>query len=334
PVTMQAAPVAVQTVAVASVPISTTHVEVVVQPVVPKADETPLTLVKEAFAAADEEEEEDDEGEMGSAPAVRISQFRLDESLVADNIRAVQVWWQQRPGGKLLTAADYGFSKEMFEEDPVYNLFRLSALALQLFRYGGRLNTGKGGQSYAMLDQMGFYSNLIRSTQSVDDILLALFDAGMSQRAEDFGNLHYLLIIRRALKKLGEDGVKELLASESIADLVTGLWEHIGHFHLTYEIIWIARELAALNVLACDDAQTIGVVPLPKVRETAFRLGFIETPYAADFAHLVSISRRLSKLFGADIAWEAPLVYFEPKRELRYDASEPSYFTRDQLGID
>ncbi|MBQ9241682.1 MAG: hypothetical protein IJ165_00390, partial [Proteobacteria bacterium] len=334
PAAMPVAPVAVQTVAVASVPISSTHVEVVVQPVVPRADETPLTLVKEAFAAADEEEEEDDEGEMGSAPAVRISQFRLDESMVADNVRAVQVWWQQRPGGKLLSAADYGFSKEMFEEDPLYNLFRLSALALQLFRYGGHLNTGKGGQSYAMLDQMGFYSNLIRSTQSVDDILLALFDGGMAQRAEDFGNLHYLLIIRRALKKLGEDGVKELLAAESMADLVSSLWEHIGHFQLTYEIIWIARELAAMQVIACGDARSIGVVPLPKVRETAFRLGFIETPYAADFAHLVSISRRLSKLFGADISWEAPLVYFEPKRELRYDSSEPSYFTRDQLGLD
>ena len=73
---------------------------------------------------------------------------------------------------------------------------------------------------------------------------------------------------------------------------------------------------------------------MPKVRETAFRLGFIETPYAADFAHLVSISKRLSKFFGAGDAWEAPLVYFEPKRDLRYDSSEPAYFTRDQLGID
>ena len=62
--------------------------------------------------------------------------------------------------------------------------------------------------------------------------------------------------------------------------------------------------------------------------------GFIETPYAADFAHLVSISKRLSKFFGAGDAWEAPLVYFEPKRDLRYDSSEPAYFTRDQLGID
>ena len=117
-------------------------------------------------------------------------------------------------------------------------------------------------------------------------------------------------------------------------DVVSGLWQHIGGFQLTYEILWIAREMAALGVLKCDDALSIGVIPLPKVRETSFRLGFIETPYAADFAHLVSISRRLTKFFGAADAFEAPLVYFEPKRELRYDASEPTYFTRDQLGID
>ena len=318
----------------ASVPISSTHVEVIVQPVVPKADETPLHLVKEAFAAADEEEDEDEEGEMGSAPAVQIGKFRLDEMMVEDNLRAVQVWWQQRPGGRLLTCTDYGFAKEAFDEDALYALFRLSALALQIFRYGGRLNTSKGGQSYAMLDQMGFYSNLIRSTQTVDEILLNLFKGGMANRADDFGNLHYLLIIRKALKDLGEDGVKSLLASEHIADVVMGLWEHIGHFQLTYEILWIARELVALGVVTCDDAQTIGVVPLPKVRETAFRLGFIETPYAADFAHLVSISRRLSKFFGARDAWEAPLVYFDPRRDLRYDSSEPAYFTREQLGID
>ena len=89
-----------------------------------------------------------------------------------------------------------------------------------------------------------------------------------------------------------------------------------------------------MGVISCEDKEIIGVVPLPKVRETAFRLGFIETPYAADFAHLVSISKRLSKFFGAGDAWEAPLVYFEPKRDLRYDSSEPAYFTRDQLGID
>lgn len=331
---VQAAAMPVMPVAVSSVPVSTTHVEVIVQPVVPKADETPLNLVREAFAAADEEEEEDDDGEMGSAPAVRIAQFRLDEGLIEDNLRALRVWWQQRPGGKLLTAADYGFSKETFDEDPLYALFRLAALALQLFRYGGRLNTCKGGQSYAMLDQMGFYSNLIRSTQTVDEILLALFRGGMGNRADDFANLHYLLVIRHALRELGTDGVKEMLASESMADLVSALWQHIGNYQLTYEILWIAREMAAMGVITCDDAQSVGVIPLPKVRETAFRLGFIETPYAADFPHLVSISRRLSKFFTAGDAWEAPLVYFEPKRDLRYDTSEPAYFTRDQLGLD
>ena len=309
-------------------------VEILVQPIVPRPDETPLALVREAFASADAEEALDENEEPGSAPAVQIAQFRIDPSTVAANVNAIHTWWRMRPGGKMLTAADYGFVREDFETDALYALFRLSNLALQLFRYGGRLNTSKGGQSFAMLDQMGFYSNLMHSKQTVDKIVLGLVDGGMANRFEDLGNLHYTLIIRRDLKALGAKGVSALLSSPSMADVVLGLWEHIGHFHLTYEILWIARELASLGVLSCEDSSSLGVVPLPKVRETAFRLGFIETPYAADFPHLVSISRRLSSLFPAEVGWEAPLVYFEPKRDIRYDSSEPAYFTRDQLGID
>ncbi|MBQ1266100.1 MAG: hypothetical protein IIY06_04950, partial [Proteobacteria bacterium] len=313
---------------------STSHVEVIVTPVKPKFDETPLELVRAAFAEADEEEEENDDGEMDSAPKVRIEQFRLDEETIANNVNAVQTWWRMRPGGRLLQSSDYGFTAESFEEDAAYGLFRLSALALQLFRYGGRLNTSRGGQSFALLDQMGLYSNLMRSKKGVDKILGELLDGGLGGRAEDLGNLHWLLIIRRSLAKLGDKGVRALLAGESMQEIVSGLWMDIGQGQLTYEIIWIARELVALGMITCDDAASLGVVPLPKVRETAFRLGFIESPYAADFAHLVSISRRLTKFFGAGDAYEAPLVYFEPKRELRYDSSEPAYFTRDQLGID
>ena len=309
-------------------------VEILVQPIVPRPDETPLALIREAFASADAEEALDENEEPGSAPAVQIAQFRIDPSTVAANVNAIHTWWRMRPGGKMLTAADYGFVREDFETDALYALFRLSNLALQLFRYGGRLNTSKGGQSFAMLDQMGFYSNLMHSKQTVDKIVLGLVDGGMANRFEDLGNLHYTLIIRRDLKALGAKGVSALLSSPSMADVVLGLWEHIGHFHLTYEILWIARELASLGVLSCEDSSSLGVVPLPKVRETAFRLGFIETPYAADFPHLVSLSRRLSSLFPAEVGWEAPLVYFEPKRDIRYDSSEPAYFTRDQLGID
>lgn len=309
-------------------------VEYVVQPIAPKADETPLLLVREAFGEADEEEEENDDGEMDCAPKIRLEQFRLDASLVSDNVRALQFWWRGRPGGKLLCAADYGMQAADFADEPAFALFRLTALALQLLRYQGRLNTAKGGQSYAILEQMGFYSNLFKSKKSVDSILDALLKGGLAQHSDYFSNLHLLLVVRRALKDLKDEGVREILAKESMADILGALWEQLGSFALSYEIIWIARELAGMGLVAAADAQSIGVLPLPKVRETAFRLGLIETPYASDFLHLVSISKRLSRFFGHEDAWEAPLVYFEPKRDLRYDSSEPAYFTRDQLGID
>ncbi|MGI5830698.1 MAG: hypothetical protein ACOX8U_11115 [Bradymonadia bacterium] len=309
-------------------------VEYVVQPLRPKVEETPLQLVREAFAQADEEEVEDEYGDFDTAPKVRIEQFRIDESLLAENLRALQFWWRQRPGGKVLTAADYGIEKSDFEEEPAFALFRLSALALQLLRYQGRLNVSRGGQSYAILEQMGFYTNLFKSKKSVDNIVDALLKGGLGQHSDYFSNLHLLLVLRRNLKELKDDGVRALFAKEYMADLVASLWEALGSFTLSYEIIWVARELATMGLLGAEDALSVGVLPLPKVRETAFRLGFIETPYAADFSHLVSISRRLTTFFGHEDAWEAPLVYFEPKRDLRYDSSEPAYFTRDQLGID
>ncbi|MCL2325161.1 MAG: hypothetical protein FWC40_01455 [Proteobacteria bacterium] len=317
-----------------AVRVSASRVEVYVQPLVPRSEETPLLLVQEAFLSADAEEAEDEEGEVGSAASIQIGQLRLDEMLVSENLRAVQSWWRMRPGGRVLTASDYGFEAETFKEDALFGLFRLSALALQLFRYCGRLNTSRGGQSFAMFDQMGFYSNLLRSSRNVDDILSELLDGGLGQRADDFSNLHFLLIIRRGLLRLGCEGVEGILAAPSVSDVVAGLWQHVGQFQLTYEVLWLVRELGALGVLSCEDWESAGVVPLPKVRETAFRLGFIETPYAADFGHLVSISRRLSKFFGLGDGWEAPLVYFEPRRDLRYDTAEASYFTRDQLGLD
>ena len=314
--------------------ITESHVEIVVQPIAPKTDETPLQLIRDAFAEADEEEEETDFGDFDSAPKVRIEQLRLDESVVAENVRAVQVWWRNRPGGKLLTARDYGFSKEDFEKEPAFNLFRLSALALQLLRFQGRLNAGQGGQSFAMFDQMGFFQNLFKSRKGVDTILDELLKGGMGQHAEYFCNLHYLLIIRRALKALKDEGVKEILSKENMSELLGNLWKELGSFQLTYEILWIARELGDMEVISCDDVDAVGVVPFPRVRETAFRLGMIETPYAADFTHLISISRRISKFFGRNDAWEAPLMYFDPRRELNYDSSGLGFFTRDQMGID
>ncbi|MDX9720270.1 MAG: hypothetical protein RBU37_05965 [Myxococcota bacterium] len=309
-------------------------VRVVVQPIRPVAEEEPLRLLREAFTEADEEEESDAFGEPEPALQLRLEQLRLEPEQVADNVRAVLSWWQRRPGGKLLRASDYGFSAERFESEPAYAMFRLSALAVSLFRFQGRLNVGKGGEAFGILDQMGFFENLFKSSQSVEEILEALFNGGLAQRPELFSNLHYFLLLRRSLRLQGDDGVRTWAQLEEPAQCVSTLWQHLAHFSLHYEIFWILRELHVLGAWPSDSLAELSVVPLPKVRETAFRLGLLETPYAADFPTLLSVSRRLSRFFGKEADFEAPLVYFEPRRALHYDASEPSYFSRDQLGLD
>ncbi len=309
-------------------------VQVVVQPIRPEAAEVPLRLVREAFAQADAEEETDDFGEPAPAVQVRLEQLRLDEETVAENLRAVQAWWQSRPGGRVLTARSYGFSAEAYAAEPSYTLYRLASLAVSLFRFQGRLQVGKGGEAFGILDQMGFFTNSFKSRKGIDAILEALFKGGLGQRPELFSNLHYFLLFRRALKELKDEGVREMAESDGPDLLLGKLWEHLGVFSLHYEILWIARELMEMGAWPRQDLAQVGVVPLPKVRENAFRLGFIETPYATDFPSLVAVSRRLSRFFPAALGWEAPLVYFEPKRVLHYDAAEAAFFTKDQLGID
>lgn len=314
------------------VPLDVETVRVIVQPVERRTDGAPLKLVQEAFAAADEGELDEFGEESGTAEQL-IGELRLDEEIVAENLRAVLSSWQGRPGAKLLRASDYGLTLEGYQAEPAYTVFRLSCLAVNLFRFQGRLNVGKGGESFAMLDQMGLFSNLFKSSTSVDDILAELFAGGLDNRPEVFSNLHFYLLFRRALRPLGDEGITRLSEIEDPGSLAGELWHKLGHFSLHYEILWIQRELFLLGAWENERLAELGVVPLPTVRDHAFRLGFLETPYAADFPSLVAISRRLSQLFPKESHFEAPLVHFRTEPSTGYDRGESPYFTRDQLGV-
>ena len=312
----------------------TERIQVVVQPLAPKTEETPLQLISEVFEEIDEEEDVDDFGESEPMLAGQLGRLRIDHELITENLQAIQRWWAQRPAGRMLSARDYGFSKESFDKEPAFALFRLSCLALSLFRFKGQLNVSRGSEAFGVLDQMGLFTNLYKSDRPVDEILEELFKAGLAQRPEFFSNLHFFLLLRRSIRALGDEGVGRLAAEESPEEVVSQLWQHLAQFSLHYEIIWILRELHIMGVFPVAALAEIGVVPLPKVRETAFKLGLIETPYAADFTSLVGTSKRLSRFFGPDDGFEAPLFYFEVQRWQSYDRSASDYFTRDQLGID
>ena len=341
PAPVVAAPVGAQPVAYAAtgapqvvIPAGTETVQVMVQPVEARVGGAPLKLVQEAFEAADEEAL-DEMGESSSEAMLSIEQLRIEPELAAENLRAIQSWWDSRPAGRMLRATQYGFTQEAYEADPAYELFRLACLSVSLFRFEGRLQVGRGGGAFGRLDQMGLFTNLFKSRKKVDTILEELFKAGLSNQPELFCNLHYFLLFRRAIKSLGDKGVRALGALEGADEIVGKLWQELGHFSLHYEIFWIAREMCLMGAWENEGIKDLAVVPLPRVRDNAFQLGFIESPYAPDFPSLVGISRRLSALFGERYGFEAALMYFDPRRsELNYDRSEANYFTRVQMGID
>jgi hypothetical protein len=309
-------------------------VRVIVQPVEAQVGGEPLRLVAEAFEAADEEAL-DEEGEETTDAQQLVERVRVAQTTAARNLAAIKTWWTQRPSGKLLRATDYGFSEELYEAQPALTLFRLSCLAVSLFRHQGQVQVAKGSEAFSLLDQMGLFENLYRSTQPVDEILEGLFAGGLSHRPELFCNLHYFLLLSRAVKALGDDGVRALTEQDEAAGLLGILWQKLAHFSLHYEVLWVARELNLLGVWSVEGLDALGVVPLPRVRENAFRLGLLETPYAADFPSLIGVSRRLTRLFGVEDGLEAPLVYFDPRQHINaYDSADTRFFLRERLSVD
>jgi hypothetical protein len=315
------------------IPAGVETVRVMVQPVEPQVGGEPLKLVAEAFEAADEESL-DEEGEETTDAQQLVERVRVSPALAARNLEALKASWRRYPTGRVLRATDYGFDAEQFKAQPALTLFRLSSLAVSLFRHQGQVQVGKGGEAFATLDQMGLFENLYRSAQPVDEILEGLFAGGLSHRPEVFCNLHYFLLLARAVKAMGDDGVRALAEQEEAAGLVGILWQKLAHFSLHYEVLWVARELHLLGAWQVEGLAELSVLPLPKAREVAFRLGLLETPYAADFPSLVGVSRRLSRLLSVADGLEAPLIYFQPRQHISaYDSASPSLFLRERLNL-
>jgi len=85
--------------------------------------------------------------------------------------------------------------------------------------------------------------------------------------------------------------------------------------------LWKAEGLHAFRVVPTDD-----------VMDTAFRLGFVPTPYIGNFAAALYASRTLTGFFGEEYGYEMGLLHLkrilDDKRNQRWRGS---FFCRDHL---
>lgn len=216
-------------------------------------------------------------------PTSRFAQGFSDEVL-AETTTRLAAWHAEaasRTTSQTYSPADFGLDAEAWVEsadEVVYRVAVAAALAFRLDRDRASVLA-----AFSALDKAGVLADLYQGT--VPENLPAQVDA----RA--------LMLASLAARRCAE--VPELAAQldgrASAAEAFASLDAALGRGLFRTELFWIMDMLSKLGVIRYDDLADFTVTPHRIVRDTLFRLGFIDTPYASDPAALTTTAKAARK---------------------------------------
>lgn len=220
-------------------------------------------------------------GRERAVPASRFVQGFSDEVL-GETTSRIAAWWTEaaRPAVSY-HPSDFGLDAEAWVEgadEVVYRIAVAAALAFRLDRDRAAVIA-----AFTALDKAGVLGDLYQGT--VPENLPAQVDA----RA--------LMLASLAARRCAEvpELASQLEGRASAAEAFASLDAALGRGLFRTELFWIVDMLAKLGVIRYDDLGDFTVTPHRIVRDTLFRLGFTETPYASDNASLVAATRAARK---------------------------------------
>lgn len=202
---------------------------------------------------------------------------------IHDETRArIVSWWAeaQRPS-LTYVPSDFGIDPEGWMEGADEVVYRIAVAAALAFRLDRDRNAVIA--AFAALDKAGVLSDLYQGI--VPENLPAQVDA----RA--------LMLASLAARRCAEvpELASQLDGRASAAEAFAALDSALGRGLFRTELFWIVDMLAKLGVLRYDDLADFTVTPHRIVRDTLFRLGFVETPYAKDGAALIAAASAARK---------------------------------------
>lgn len=202
---------------------------------------------------------------------------------VQDETRArIVSWWAdaQRPSLSYLPS-DFALDAEAWVEGADEVVYRIAVAAALAFRLDRDRNAVIA--AFTALDKASVLSDLYQGI--VPENLPAQVDA----RA--------LMLASLAARRCAEvpELASQLEGRTSAAEAFASLDMALGRGLFRTELFWIVDMLAKLGVLRYDDLADFTVTPHRIVRDTLFRLGFIDTPYANDGAALISAASAARK---------------------------------------
>ncbi len=214
-------------------------------------------------------------------PTSRFAHGFTDD--VRDESRArIAAWWADTSADasrRVVTyqPSDFGLDAESWVEHADEVVYRVAVAAALAFR----LERDRAGviASFDALDKAGVLADLYQGT--VPENLPAHVDA----RA--------LMLASLAARRCAEvpDLASQLDGRASAAEAFASLEAALGRGLFRTELFWIMDMLARLGVIRYDDLSDFTVTPHRIVRDTLFRLGFIDSPYASDGAALTAATK-------------------------------------------
>ena len=201
-------------------------------------------------------------------PTSRFAQGFTDEVLAETTARITAWWTEATPKSQAYQPVDFGLDAEAWVEsadEVVYRVAVAAALAFRLDRDRAAVLA-----AFSALDKANVLADLYQGT--VPENLPAQVDA----RA--------LMLASLAARRCAEvpELASQLEGRTTAADAFASLDAALGRGLFRTELFWIMDMLSKLGVIRYDDLASFTVTPHRIVRDTLFRLGFIETPYASD----------------------------------------------------
>jgi hypothetical protein len=216
-----------------------------------------------------------------TVPTSRFAQGFSDE-ILQETATRIAAWWTEaaRPA-QTYQPADFKLDAEAWVENADEVVYRVAVAAALAFR----LDRDRAAviAAFSALDRAGVLADLYQGT--VPENLPAQVDA----RA--------LMLASLAARRCAE--VPELAAQldgrASAAEAFAALDTALGRGLFRTELFWIMDMLAKLGVIRYADLGDFTVTPHRIVRDTLFRLGFVDSPYASSATALTASARAARK---------------------------------------
>lgn len=228
----------------------------------------------------------------GRGRSVPLHRYREDaifgDDLLGDTYTRITGWWSECSDvfrtPSLPSAADFDLASESWMEDAPRALYNTAVAAALIFRLG----RSQDAIVYA-------YREL-----SVSGALDALHDGTAPEGPLSMGDAQALMLASIVARRCAEhpDLALKLEKRGTSKAIFEQLESCLGQGLFNIELFWIVRALAEMGAIRAEGLSLFTGIPSRDVRQTLFRLGFIDTPYASTSGDLTTAAAAMRKAVG------------------------------------